>query len=142
MATVGTFRKPCVYAAGSLGRNPKLLPHQGALRSGGSHQWQHQNPSSKGTWLQESRLSTAQGPTHGLHQDRIHRSSESRLKCGSLLILVQSRKVYVVGLPSAPRNLIRKPTATLLQREKNTARESQDREKNQGPLRANEDSFA
>jgi transposase len=32
----------------------------------------------------------AQGPTYGGHQDRIYRSSESGLKCGSLRILVQS----------------------------------------------------
>src|SRR5215831_16272938 len=32
-------------------------------RRGGSRQRQHQNSSSKGSWLQESRLSVAQGPT-------------------------------------------------------------------------------
>ena len=61
------------------------------FRSGGSHQRQHQNSASKGPRLQESRLSVAQGTTHGGHQDRIHRSSESSLKCGSLRILVQNR---------------------------------------------------
>src|ERR1700746_1110520 len=91
MATVGTLSKTCPYVGGSPGRDLELLPHESTLRSGGSHQWQHQNPFSKGPWLQESRLSTAQGPTHGGHQDRICRFSESRLKCGSLLILVQSR---------------------------------------------------
>src|SRR6266404_9327770 len=91
MATVGTLSKTCSHASGSPRRHPQLLPHQGTFRSGGSHQRQHQNPSQQGPWLQESRLSTAQGPTHGGHQDRIHRSSESRLKCGSLRILVQSR---------------------------------------------------
>ena len=48
-------------------------------------------PFLEGAVATESRLSVAQGPTHGGHQDRIHRSSESRLKCGSLRILVQSR---------------------------------------------------
>src|SRR5947207_11688032 len=71
----------------------QLLPHESTFRSGGSHQRQHQNPLSKGPWLQESRLSAAQGSAHGGHQDRIHRSSESRLKCESLRILVQSHKV-------------------------------------------------
>src|SRR5713226_7070261 len=33
-----------------------------ALRSGGSHQRQHQNPSSKGSWLQKPLLPVAQGP--------------------------------------------------------------------------------
>ncbi len=70
-----------------------------ALRSGGSHQRQHQNPSSKGSWLQKPLLPVAQGPTHGGHQDRIHRSSESSLKCGSLRILVQSR-LFIRGLVS------------------------------------------
>src|SRR5262249_55013463 len=73
---------------------------QSTLRGGGSRQRQHQNPSSKGSWLQESRLSVAQGPTHGSYQDRIHRSSESSLKCASLLILVQSR-IFKPGLPDA-----------------------------------------
>src|SRR5580700_10313976 len=90
MATVGTFSKTRLHAAGSPRRHPQLLPHQGTLWSGGSHQRQHQNPSSKGSWLQESRLSAAQGSAHGGHQDRIHRSSESRLKCGPLRILVQN----------------------------------------------------
>src|SRR5438445_8570181 len=54
------------------------------------------NPSSKGPWLQESRLSAAQGSTHGGHQDRIHRSSESSLKCGRLRIFVQNPKIYVL----------------------------------------------
>jgi hypothetical protein len=57
----------------------------------GSHQRQHQNPSSKRPGLQESELSVAQGLAHGGHQDRIHRSPESSLKCGSLQILVQNR---------------------------------------------------
>jgi Transposase len=57
----------------------------------GSHQRQHQNPSSKRPGLQESELSVAQGSAHGGHQDRIHRSPESSLKCGSLQILVQNR---------------------------------------------------
>src|SRR3981081_4326868 len=92
VATVGTLSKTRSHAAGSPRRHPQLLPHQGTLRSGGSHQRQHQNPPSKGPWLQESRLSAAQGSTHGGHQDRIHRSSEGRLKCGSLRILVQSQK--------------------------------------------------
>src|ERR1039458_8960184 len=92
MATVGTLSKTRLYAAGSPRRHPQLLPHQGTLRSSGSHQRQHQDSSEKGSWLQESRLSAAQGPTHGGHQDRIHRSSESRLTCGSLRILVQSPK--------------------------------------------------
>src|SRR6476646_8636485 len=90
MATVGTFSKTRLHAAGSPRRHPQLLPHQGTLWSGGSDQRQHQNPSSKGPWLQESRLSAAQGSTHGGHQDRIHRSPESSLKCGSLRIPVQS----------------------------------------------------
>src|SRR6476620_152628 len=71
MATVGTFSKTRLHAAGSPRRHPQLLPHQGTLWSGGSDQRQHQNPSSKGPWLQESRLSAAQGSTHGGHQDRI-----------------------------------------------------------------------
>src|SRR6266478_8800228 len=92
MATVGTFSKSRLHAAGSPGWHPELLPHQGTLRSGGSHQRQRQNPSSKGPWLQKPLLLVAQGAAHGGHQDRIHRSSESSLKCGSLQILVQSRK--------------------------------------------------
>ena len=50
------------------------------LRSGGSHQRQHQNPSPKGPRLQKSRLPAAQGPTHGGHQDRIYRSSRKQPK--------------------------------------------------------------
>src|SRR6267143_2448401 len=91
MATVGPFSKPRLHAAASLGQHPQLLPHQSTLRSGGSHQRQHQNPSQKGAWLQESGLSAVQGSAHGGHQDRIPRSSESSLKCGSRRILVQSR---------------------------------------------------
>src|SRR5258706_15350652 len=90
MATVGTFSKSSLHAAGSPRWHPELLPHQSTLRSGGSHQRQHQNPSSKGPWLQKPLLPVAQGAAHGGHQDRIHRSSESSLKCGSLRILVQS----------------------------------------------------
>src|ERR1700694_1259507 len=91
MATIATLSKTRSHAAGSPRRHPQLLPHQSTLRNGGSHQRQHQNPSEKGPRLQESGLSAAQGPTHGGHQDRIHRPSESRLKCGSLQILVQSQ---------------------------------------------------
>src|SRR6266481_6632476 len=105
MATLATLSKSRIHAAGSFRRNPELLPHQSTLRSGGSHQRQHQNPSSKGSWLQKPRLPVAQGPTHGGHQDRIHRSSESSLKCGSLRILVQSR---IFG-GSAGQNLTRGP---------------------------------
>src|SRR5205807_2528325 len=93
----GTVSKPRENVAGSPRWHSQLLPHESTFRSGGSHQRQHQNPLSKGPWLQESRLSAAQGSAHGGHQDRIHRSSESRLKCGSLRILVQSPKFS--GLP-------------------------------------------
>src|SRR6266478_7886825 len=112
MATLATLSKSRIHAAGSFRRNPELLPHQSTLRSGGSHQRQHQNPSSKGSWLQKPLLPVAQGPTHGGHQDRIHRSSESSLKCGSLRILVQSLKNKVavitggssgIGLATAKR---------------------------------------
>jgi hypothetical protein len=48
MATVGTLSKTRLHAVGSPGRHPQLLPYQGTLRSGGSHQRQHQNSSSKG----------------------------------------------------------------------------------------------
>jgi transposase len=44
MATVGTLSKTRLHAVGSPGRHPQLLPHPGTLRSGGSHQRQHQNP--------------------------------------------------------------------------------------------------
>ena len=44
----------------------------------------------RGRGYKNLRLSVAEGPTHGGHQDRIHRSSESSLKCGSLRILVQN----------------------------------------------------
>ena len=91
VATVGTVSKPRFHVAGSFRGHPQLLPHQSTLRSGGSHQRQHQNPSPKGPRLQKSRLPAAQGPTHGGHQDRIYRSSKSSLKCGSLRILAQSR---------------------------------------------------
>jgi hypothetical protein len=36
----------------------------------------------------------AQRTAHGGHKNRIHRSSESSLKCGSLQILVQSRFLW------------------------------------------------
>ncbi len=44
----------------------------------------------KGAWLQESGLSAAQGSAHGGHQDRIPRSSESRLKCGLVEFLCRA----------------------------------------------------
>src|ERR1019366_4552106 len=90
MATAGALSKTGPDVAGSPGRDPELLPHQSTFRCGGSHQRQHQNPSKKGPRLHKSRLSAAQGSAHGDHKDRIHRSSESSLKCGSLRILVQS----------------------------------------------------
>src|ERR1022692_193190 len=91
MAKAGTLSKTRPHVGRSPGRDPELLPHQSTVRCGGSHQRQHQNPSSKGPRLQKSRLSAAEGSAHGGHKDRIHRSSESSLKCGSLRILVQSR---------------------------------------------------
>ena len=42
------FQNLALHAAGSRRRHPQLLPHQSTLRRGGSHQRQHQNPSSKG----------------------------------------------------------------------------------------------
>ena len=38
------FQNLALHVGGSLGRNLELLPHQSTLRSGGSHQRQHQNP--------------------------------------------------------------------------------------------------
>src|ERR1022692_345630 len=105
MATIATLSKTRSHAAGSPRRHPQLLPHQSTLRNGGSHQRQHQNPSEKGPRLQESGLSAAQGPTHGNHKDRIHRPSESRLKCGSLQILVQSRFYLLDSAPRAEQDL-------------------------------------
>src|ERR1700674_135324 len=92
MATIGALSEPGADAAGSLGRDSQLLPYQSTLRCGGSHQQQHQNPSEKRPWLQESSLPAAQGPAHGGHKDRIHRLKEGSLKCGSRQILVQSQK--------------------------------------------------
>src|ERR1700730_15384765 len=91
MAAAGALSKTCPDAAGPPGRDPELLPHQSTFRYGGSHQRQHQNPSSKGPRLHQSRLSAPEGSAHGGHKVRIHRSSESSLKCGSLRILVQNR---------------------------------------------------
>jgi hypothetical protein len=45
----------------------------------------------RGPWLQEPWLPAAQGPAHGRHKDRIHRSKESSLKCASCRILVKSK---------------------------------------------------
>src|SRR2546428_6360013 len=90
MATAGALSKTRPHVARSPGRDPELLPHQSTLRCSGSHQRQHQNPSSKGPRLHKSRLSAPESSTHGGHKDRIHRSSESSLKCGSLRILVQN----------------------------------------------------
>ena len=75
------FQKLVPNVGGSPGRDPELLPHQSTFRRGGSHQRQHQNSPEKGPRLQESRLSVAEGSAHGGHKDRIHRSSESSLKC-------------------------------------------------------------
>src|SRR4029077_15786928 len=98
MATIATLSKTGPDVGGSPGWHPELLPHQGTLRSCGSDQRQHQSPSSKGPWLQESRLSVSQSPAHGGRQNRIHGSSESSLKCGSLRILAQNR-IFLEFLP-------------------------------------------
>jgi hypothetical protein len=59
-------------------------------------------------------LSIAQGSTHGGHQDRIHRSSESSLKCGSLRILVQNPKIEPchVGCAMIRRSSVALPKVT------------------------------
>src|ERR1700720_494666 len=90
LATIATLSKTGPDVGGSPGWNPELLPHQSTFRGRGSHQRQHQNPSRKGSWLQKSRLPTAQGAAHGGHKNRIYRSSESGLKCRPRRILVQS----------------------------------------------------
>src|ERR1700674_1007 len=90
MATAGTLSKTRPHVGRSPGRDPELLPHQSTVRCRGSHQQQHQNPSSKGPRLHKSRLSAPESSAYGGHKDRIHRSSESSLKCGSLRILVQN----------------------------------------------------
>src|ERR1700694_4759234 len=92
MATAGTLSKTRPHVGRSPGRDPELLPHQSTVRCRGSHQQQHQNPSSKGPRLHKSRLSAPESSAYGGHKDRIHRSSESSLKCGSLRILVQNPK--------------------------------------------------
>src|ERR1700732_2466816 len=94
MATAGIVSKTCPNVAGSPGRDPELLPHQSTFRRGGTHQRQHQDSPEKRSRLQKSRLSALEGSTLGGHQDRIHRSSESSLRCGSLRILVQSPKIF------------------------------------------------
>src|ERR1700687_5435791 len=110
MATAGTLSKTRPHVGRSPGRDPELLPHQSTLRCGGSHQRQHQNSSEKGPRLHKSRLSAPEGSAHGGHKDRIHRSSESRLKCGSLQILVQSPIVVDHLLCSYPVATAEVPT--------------------------------
>src|ERR1700680_3675346 len=102
MAPSGALSRTDPDVAGSPGWGPELLPDQSTFRCGGSHQRQHQDSTEKGPRLQKSRLSAAQGSTPGGDQDRIHRPSESSLKCGSLRILVQSQIYF---LRSNPRDL-------------------------------------
>src|SRR5258706_15200158 len=101
MATIATLSKTGPDVGGSPGWNPELLPHQSTFRGRGSHQRQHQNPSQKGSRLQKSRLPTAQGAAHGGHKNRIHRASESGLKCRPRRILVQSQKIMHDGRSAA-----------------------------------------
>jgi len=59
----------------------------------GSRQWKHQRPCYAVVGLPRSRLSAAEGPALGSHQDPIRRFPESRLECTFLQIVVQSLKI-------------------------------------------------
>ena len=92
LAAVGTFSKLRLHAAGIIW----TVFSTTAAAKYPSEWWKSSTatskPPSKGPWLQESQPFVAEGPTHRGHQDRIHRSSESSLKCAPLRILVLSRK--------------------------------------------------
>jgi len=79
----------------------KLLPDEGTDGSDRSRQRQHQSSAPTWPWLPRHELSVAEGAALGRDQDRIPRSSESRVVCAFTQILVQSqntiRRDYWVG---------------------------------------------
>src|SRR6266478_5334172 len=75
----------------------ELLPDEGTDGSGRSRQRQHQSSAPTWPWLPRHELSVAEGAALGRDQDRIPRSSESRVVCAFTQILVQSPKNGNVG---------------------------------------------
>ena len=74
-----------------LAGHPELLPDEGTAGSDRSRQRQHQSPAPARPWLSRHELLAPEGAALGGYQDRIPRSSESRVVCAFIQILVQSR---------------------------------------------------
>src|SRR5689334_23219547 len=85
-------------AVGSFGRHPELLPDQGSSRGSGGGKRKPQGVAAPRPRLREPPLSSTEGSTDGGPQDRIPRSQESSVKCGSRRIPAQSRFSFVAEL--------------------------------------------
>jgi O-acetyl-ADP-ribose deacetylase (regulator of RNase III) len=75
---------------------------QGPFRRGRSHQREYQSTAAPRSRLSRYELSPAKSTAPGIHQNRIHCFSESRIECIFRQILAESRKIRAIQIQPLP----------------------------------------